>query len=440
MSEFPAKVAIVGGGPAGLAMARALDVFGIDYEILEQMDDFGGLWNREWNQSPIYDSAHFISSRTMSAFPDYPMPDHWPDYPRHDQILTYTRSFAKAFGLYDKTRFNAAVVSATSDDKGWSVETSDGVTAHYRWLVCANGATWDAKIPELQGQFNGTIRHSGTYKSAAEFDGKRVLVVGGGNSGADISCDAAQRADHAGISLRRGYWFIPKHFNGLPTDVFAESQPKVPLWIRQIVLKRKLRKLIGDLTRLGLPEPDHELLETHPLMNDQMLHYLRHGDITVYPDIDHLDGDDVVFKGGQRAPFDEIILATGYNWSVPFLPKGTVSEGRFKLPLCMFAPDRDDLFFISFIKAAGSSITLFGDMAWIIARAIAATDTPEHGTLRREITRNDFDLTKGLKMVGSDRHDAYVNREAFAAALGKLRKRMGWPRAERPAPPKTDAT
>lgn len=430
MSEFPNKVAIIGGGPAGLAMGRALATFGVDFEILEQLDDFGGLWNRDWDKSPIYDSAHFISSRTMSAFVDYPMPDDWPDYPRHDQILAYVRAFAREHGLYDKTRFKAEVTATTPGPDGWTVETADGAVTRYRWLVCANGATWDAKIPELKGDFDGVIRHSGTYNSAAELDGKRVLVVGGGNSGADITCDAAQRADHAGISLRRGYWFIPKHFNGLPTDVYASQQPKVPLWIRQKVLKRRLKGLIGDLTRLGLPEPDHELLETHPLMNDQMLHYLRHGDITVYPDIDRLDGREVVFKGGQRAAFDEIILATGYNWSAPFLPDGTVSEGRFKLPLCIFAPDRDDLFFISFIKAAGSSITLFGDMAWIIARAIAAADTPEHARLRAEIERNDFDLTKGLKMVGSGRHDAYVNRDAYADALLKLRKRMGWPRTE----------
>ncbi|MGB1212237.1 MAG: flavin-containing monooxygenase [Pikeienuella sp.] len=430
MTDFPNKVAIIGGGPAGLAMGRALDAFGIEFEILEQMEDFGGLWNRDWEHSPIYDSAHFISSRTMSGFPDYPMPDDWPDYPRHDQILAYTRAFARDHNLYEKTRFKAEVIAATPSSGGWTVETADGATTKYRWLVCANGATWDAKVPKLKGTFDGPIRHSGTYKSAAEFEGKRVLVVGGGNSGADITCDAAQRARHAGISLRRGYWFIPKHFNGLPTDVYAASQPKVPLWIRQKVLKRRLRKLVGDLTRLGLPAPDHELLETHPLMNDQMLHYLRHGDITVYPDIDHLDGKEVVFKDGQREPFDEIILATGYKWSVPFLPKDTVSEGRFKLPLCVFSPDRDDLFFISFIKAAGSSITLFGEMAWIIARAIEAADTPQHERLRAEITRNDFDLTKGLKMVASDRHDAYVDRDAYAAALQKLRKRMGWPRAD----------
>ena len=163
MSEFPQKAAIVGGGPAGLAMGQALQHFGIDFEIIEQNDDFGGLWNRDWDKSPIYDSAHFISSRTMSHFAGYPMPSHWPDYPRHDQILEYTRSFAKETGMYDKARLGVEVTGASPADGGWTLTFGDGQTAQYRWLICANGATWDAAMPDLPGAFNGTIRHSRDY-------------------------------------------------------------------------------------------------------------------------------------------------------------------------------------------------------------------------------------------------------------------------------------
>ena len=128
---------------------------------------------------------------------------------------------------------------------------------------------------------------------------------------------------------------------------------------------------------------------------------------------------------------DEIILATGYTWSAPFLP-GDVNpfkDGRAELPLSMFPKDRDDLFFISFIKAAGSSITLFGEMAWIIARAIQA-DGDEKRKLRDIITANRFDLRKGLKMVETDRNKAYINRDAFMTALQKLRRQMNWPKVE----------
>ena len=155
------KAAIIGGGPAGLAMGAALKRAGIAFDIIEQCDDFGGLWNRDWDKSPIYDSAHFISSRTMSHFAGYPMPDHWPDYPRHDQILAYTRDYARHEGLYDHTRFGLAVTSATPMEDGWRVETTDGEARSYAWVICANGATWDPKIPDIPGAFSGRVRHSG---------------------------------------------------------------------------------------------------------------------------------------------------------------------------------------------------------------------------------------------------------------------------------------
>lgn len=431
MSE---KAAIIGGGPAGIASGRALKAFGIDFDIIEQSGDFGGLWNCEWPLSAVYDSAHFISSRQMSAFADYPMPKSWPDYPRHDQILSYVQDYARRFDLHEHARFNLSVEEATPEAKGWRIRTSDGETRHYRWLIAANGATWDARMPDIPGAFSGHIRHSRDYNSAREFEGKRVLVVGCGNSGADIAVDAAQRANHAGLSLRRGYWFIPKHINGIPTDLYASKQPNVPLWLRQFVLKRRLLKIVGKPERLGLPHPDHELLETHPLMNDQVLHHLRHGDLSIYSDVERLDGEEVIFTDGRHAAFDEIVFATGYDWTIPFLKgaENPFQSGRKSLPLCMFSPERDDLFFVSFIKAAGSSLTMFGEMSWIIARAIraGAAGGAEHEKLRAEIARNDFDLRKGLKTVSSPRHEAYVNSDAWIAALQTLRKRMGWPKAE----------
>ncbi len=133
----------------------------------------------------------------------------------------------------------------------------------------------------------------------------------------------------------------------------------------------------------------------------------------------------------MRERFDEIILATGYTWSAPFLPDDVnpFTGGRAELPLSMFPKDRDNLFFISFVKAAGSSITLFGEMAWIIARAMKA-EGHEHQKFRDKIAANDFDLRKGLKMVSTERNKAYINRDAYMAAFQKLRRHMGWPKAE----------
>ncbi len=426
-------VCIVGGGPAGLTMGRILAHLGVPFTIYERAAEIGGIWNDRAEGTPIYDSAHLISSRTMTEFDGYPMPESWPDYPGRALVGAYIRAFAEDAGLMERTRLGVAVEAASPGEGGWGVRLSDGTTAHYRWLVCANGATWTPREARFEGEFDGVIRHSATYRSKEEFRGKRVLVVGGGNSGADIACDAAEAAAFAAISLRRGYHVVPKHILGKPADVFARDSPPLPFRLRQIVFGFLLRRLVGDTTKLGLPKPDHRILETHPLLNDQMLHHLRHGDLTALPAVERLDRDGVLFADGRREKFDEIVLATGYAWDTPYLEGlDPLEEGRRRLPLCIFAPEREDLFLLSFVKAAGSSITLFNEMAWVIARAIEtqAAGGEKLEKLRRLIAANNFDVMGGLRMVESDRHAAYVNRDAYVRALVGLRKAMGWPAAE----------
>lgn len=100
-------------------------------------------------------------------------------------------------------------------------------------VVAASGVQWDPIVPALPAGYTGEVRHSVTHRSADELNRRRVLVVGAGNSGCDIACDAARSADHAVLSVRRGYWFVPKHVFGAPSDVFAEGGPALPMWLQQ---------------------------------------------------------------------------------------------------------------------------------------------------------------------------------------------------------------
>ena len=112
------------------------------------------------------------------------------------------------------------------------------------------------------------MRHTVEYRSPSSLAGKRVLIVGAGNSGVDIACDAARSARAACISLRRGYHFVPKHMFGVPTDVFLSGQVTLPKGVAVPDDPSKmLAALVGDLTRYGLPAPDHKALESHPIMN-----------------------------------------------------------------------------------------------------------------------------------------------------------------------------
>ena len=433
------RAAIIGGGPAGLTQARALGDLGIPYTIFERNAAFGGLWNTDDPTSPIYDSAHLISSRYLTGFQDYPMPDDWADYPSRVHILEYIQSFAKDHGIAAHARFNAEVSAATPVEGGWEVATKDGTREKFRWLIAANGSNWKPVMPKWPGTFDGTLRHAASYKSPEEFADKKVLIVGLGNSGVDIACDAVRSAKSVDVSIRRGYHVIPKHIFGKPADVFSADSPGLPFPIRQRILQKLLRVLIGDLGKYGMPKPDHRLMETHPLLNDQFIFHLRHGDLDLLADIERLEGQMVHFKDGTSGEYDEIICATGFDWEIPYIKEELLpwERGRIAPPLAIF-PDVENLFLISFVESNGSSFSLFNDMSRIIARAILIErDKPqEYQRLRKVLKETEFDVTGGLRMLNTDRHVGYMDNLAYRKALKKLIKMMSWPDEGRPLKPK----
>lgn len=421
---------IIGAGPGGLSAARALKAQGLPYEQFERHHDVGGLWDMDNPGSPIYESAHFISSRDLSGFMGFPMPKHFPDYPSHRQILSYVRSFADAYGLRAAIRLGTGVNQVRKDAAGhWVVELGDGSRRRYKAVVCATGCNWDPNLPKFEGQFGCELRHSVTYRSGDEFRGKRVLVVGAGNSGADIACDAATHADRAFISVRRGYHFIPKHIFGMPADEFGESGPHLPLWLARPVMTGLLRLITGDLTRFGLPRPDHRLFESHPLMNSQLLHHLQHGNIAVKPDISHLDGQAVVFKDGSREEVDLVLCATGYRWSCRYAAEYFEWRGgRPQLYLSMFSRDHRNLFGIGYLENNSSAYKLFDTQAFMIASHLKA-QREQHISAARfdQLIRHDQpDLSGGIRFVDSPRHSVYIDAHAFKTYLRQLRARMGW--------------
>jgi flavin-binding monooxygenase-like protein len=427
------RVAIIGGGPAGLMQAYACQKLGIPYTLFERNADFGGLWNRDDPASPVYDSAHLISSRTMTGFDGYPMPEDWPDYPPAALVLQYIRDFAHEFGLYDHTAFNESVESAVPVDGGWRLKTSTGRDETFGYLIAANGSNWKPILPDWPGEFSGTLRHAASFKNADEVRDKRVLVVGLGNSGVDIACDASRTAKSVHVSIRRGYHVVPKHILGKPADVFADTAPPAPFWLRRKISQMLLRVLTVDMTRFGMPKPDHQLLETHPLLSDQFIHHLSHGDVTILGDVLRFDGDQVTFKDGHQQDFDEIICATGFEWEIPYIDPALLpwQRGRLAPPLAIF-PEVENLFLLSFVESNGSSFSLFNEMAWIIARSIltAQTDAAAYAKLRNIVANTKFDLTNGLKMQDTDRHVGYLDNPTYRRALKKLRRMMGWPKVE----------
>ncbi|MEU6904175.1 NAD(P)-binding domain-containing protein [Streptomyces coeruleorubidus] len=435
MSEYQYDTCVIGAGPAGLAVARALAERNLPYTHLERHTAPGGLWDMENPGSPMYESAHFNSSKTTSAFGGFPMPEHYADYPSHRDILSYLTSFAEAYGLRDRIEFGVEVRGVEKNADGtWTVTRADGqVSVHSEVVVCT-GSQWHPNIPDIPGDFTGEIRHTVDYRSADEFRGKRVLVVGAGASGCDIACDAARAADRAVISMRRGYWFIPKHVFGRPADTLAHGGPKLPMWLEQKAFGLLLRILNGDVTRLGLQKPDHKLFETHPVVNSMLLHHLQHGDITARPGIARTEGNTVYFTDGTSDDIDLILLATGYVHKVPVAQRYFGDEQHPDLYLSAFSREHEGLFGVGFVETNSAAYRLFDAQAQMIAGFI---QDGRHKLLNADrfaqMIRSDRpDLSGGLKFVDSPRHKGYVDSGAFVKYLGKVAAMMGWRTEGRP--------
>lgn len=435
-AKITERVAIIGAGPSGLAVARALKTLGLSFTVFEKHNDVGGIWDVNNSGSPMYRSAHFISSKTMSGHYAYPMPEDYPDYPSNSQILAYIRGFADKSGLYPDIQFNTSVDKVTFEDGLWHVTTSGqdkpANTEAYRWLICASGTNWEANRPELKGEenFKGKVIHSVDYHDAEIIKDKRVLVVGAGNSGVDIACDAAFNAKQAYISLRRGYHFVPKHLFGIPADVFGAQSSWMPAKLQQFIFGAMLRLLNGDLTRLGLPKPDHPVMSSHPILNTQILHYLQHGDIQAKADIDYLNGNSVHFIDGAVIEVDLIILATGYHWRLPYLSDDFFEwkNNRPQTFLKIFNKRYPSLFINGFLETNGGAYKLFDEMSYMIAKTIQSQAKNElHAAhIQKFINGVEPNLAGKLNYVKSDRHTGYAKFDTYRAAMESMRRELGW--------------
>jgi len=422
------RYCIIGAGPAGLAMAHALRQLGVPYDQFERHSAVGGLWDIENPGSPMYESAHLISSKTMSGFAGFPMPADYPDYPTHDKVLAYLRAFARASELEAGITFGRGVDRVEPAAKSATV-TLGNERRTYRGVVCATGTNWHPIVPDWATGAEALVRHVRDYRSPDELRGKRVLVVGLGNSGADIACDAARVAKTASVSIRRGYHFVPKHIFGMPVDVFANDGPHLPLWLEAPVFSFLLRLLIGDTTKLGMPKPDHRVLESHPLVNDQLLSHLRHGDVRLVADVERLESGQVVLKDGARLDVDIVLLATGYTRSIPYLDAkhldGSWGAGQ---ALTAFSRRYDSLFTLGFAEINGALFPHLSRLSALIAE-VARAELAEPEVSARFfawLRKTEFDLQGGRKLIATRRHEHYTDEHALERSTRRAFRKMGW--------------
>ncbi|HKP06321.1 MAG TPA: NAD(P)/FAD-dependent oxidoreductase, partial [Microbacterium sp.] len=291
----------------------------------------------------------------------------------------------------------------------------------YTGVILANGTLAEPNVPAFRGEFMGELLHTSAYKSATQLTGKRVLVIGAGNSGCDIAVDAVHHAASVDMSVRRGYYFVPRYLFGKPSDTLNQGKP-LPARIKQFVDTRVLRAFTGDPVRFGFPKPDYKIYESHPIVNTLILNHLGQGDLRIVPDIDRFDGRTVHFRDGSSGEYDTVILATGYKLDYPFVDRAALEWSGMapRLFLNTFTPTFNGLYVMGMIEASGIGWQGRYEQAELIAAYLAALERhPDRASaFRARVSGEPWpDLTGGYNYLGLERMAYYVNKDAYRSAV-----------------------
>jgi thioredoxin reductase len=436
----PEKVCIIGAGSSGIVAAQVLDVRGMPFDCFEKGSMIGGNWRYENDNgmSSAYRSLHINTSRRVMAFKSLPMPDHYPDYPDHFQMAAYFDEFADHFGLREKITFRTEVTNVEPADGAWAVTTKgpgeDEHTERYRAVLVANGHHWDPRWPEPSfpgaDGFEGEQLHAHHYREPDVLRGKRVVVLGLGNSATDIAVESSRIADKTFLAVRRGAYVLPKYMNGKPIDEVATPlMSRLPMPVQRFFAMKGLEIAAGEMTTYGLPKPDHKLFEAHPTVSSELLPRLGHGDISVKPNIERFAGGRTIrFVDGSEEEIDLVVYCTGYKVTFPFFDPKVFAAPENRMPLFrrVVSVERPGLYFIGFIQPLGPIMPLAEAQAeWVADLLAGRAVLPPSGEMKREIAKEERKQAK--RFVASKRHTVEVDFHPYLREIRRERKRAAQP-------------
>lgn len=420
-----AKICIIGAGSSGMTVAKALKEKGLNADVFEKGSDIGGMWRYENDngQSSCYASLHIDTSRPNLGYSDFPLDPSLPDFPSHSQFLSHLEAYADHFGLRENVHFKTEVASVIPNEGDFAVTLTSGETLQYQTVIVANGHLADARLPNFSGTFDGDEIHSHHYRDAAPYDGKRVMVVGLGNSAVDIAVDIARRAKHVYVSTRRSAWVMPKYLWGIPID---QVSGKISRLLRlktkstRRVMSWLIRAMMGDQRRFGLPRPAHPMWREHATLSQELLPYIGHGYISIKPNVKELRGDKVAFVDGSQNEVDAIIYATGYNITFPFLPVSVFDPKTQAGSLYrrMVSLDHPGLIFAGLVQPVGPTIPLVEKQGkWIAAHLSGEISLPDDNGRKAEV-RAHRELQKQTYLE-SDRYVLEVDYKYYSKQMHK---------------------
>lgn len=431
-------VCVIGAGISGLAIARTLRRRNVPFVCIDRAGGVGGLWRQPSTDEPGpgYRSLHLNTSQKITAFADAPMPSDYPRHPRHDQIRDYLVDYANAHELTAHMEFDSDVVRVSRNKNStWEVITADRSTGaerrrRFRHVVVASGHQWDPVRPgpDIPGadSFPGEQLHTFDYSTPLDHLDKRVVVVGFGNSAADLAVELSRIAQKTILSFRRSLHVVPKTLMGIPIDEIATTKwwSRLTFTEQQRLIKLLLRIIRGKLTDFGIPKPDHKLFTGPLTISDDLLSRISHGDISVKPAIKGFDGSTARFTDGTCEEVDTVVYCTGYHISFPFLPADCAftSTGQVALYQRVVPPGQGGLYFAGLLKPVGSITRLVEMQAkWIADLIQEKVVLPPVDVMEEEVEEH---LSATRSRYGASAQDSIqVDVTPYLDALKRERRR-----------------
>jgi dimethylaniline monooxygenase (N-oxide forming) len=393
------RACVIGAGSCGIAAAKALYEARVPFDCFEMGPVLGGLWVFENPNglSGCYRTLEMNTSGPRMSYSDFPIDDE--DYPMNEDVREYFEQYVDHFGIRDTITFNTKVEDVRRRDDGvWEVtitgEGADGgeEVREYDAILVANGHHWDPRWPEppFPGEFDGLEMHAHHYREPSTFEGKRVVVVGGGNSGVDIARDAGDHGEKAFLSLRRGTHVLRKRLGRKRKPI---DQTLAPPWLPWPIKQKGfelLRRRSGDISDYGFAKPDHKIGHAHPTVSDEIHDRLAAGKVIAKPNISELRGDRVLFEDGSEEQVDVIVYCTGYKVTFPFFDPAFLSAPDNDLPLYLrtFDPEIDGVYILGLAQPIGALMPIFERQSQWIAQLLAGSyRLPPAEEMREEIAR-----------------------------------------------------
>lgn len=369
------RFAVIGAGAAGLCAAKHLVAGGVDVTIFEIGSQIGGLWvyENDNGRSSAYRSLHINSEARVSSFKDFPFPPDAPIYPDHAEMKQYFRGYAEHFDLVRRIRFNSRVVEVAPRAGGLAVRIENGAEDVFDGVVAASGHQSDPRHPPEVEDFTGEYLHAHDYRVPEPFTGKRVLVIGPGNSGVDVAADICTVTGRTVLCARSPVLIMPRMMFGVPNSrtLVAIEKPWVP-WPVRIWARAFLTRIFqGRMEQWGFRTPK---TRTHPISHPTLISHIAWRRILVKPGIESITAREVRFVDGSTDTFDAIIAATGYVTTFPYLApdKVPLSGTRPVLYNRVVHPTVPGLYFVGlFDVSGGSNIRMMDDQSEYVAAIVS---------------------------------------------------------------------